>query len=104
MIGLPTETFVDVEAIAHLGERAGVEGRKIRRDINVTVSVSTFVPKPPAPFQWEAQIGVEETLEKQRYLPRRDRRQADALEIAAVVTREAPAISKKVRTVSGLLT
>jgi radical SAM superfamily enzyme YgiQ (UPF0313 family) len=38
MIGLPTETFVDVEAIAHLGERAGVEGRKIRRDINVTVS------------------------------------------------------------------
>lgn len=108
MIGLPTETFVDVEAIAHLGERARAEGRKIRKDINVTVSVSTFVPKPHTSFQWEAQIGVEETLEKQRYLRRRlkrqnigfrwhsaeqsflegvlsrgDRRLADALEIAA---------------------
>lgn len=108
MIGLPTETFVDVEAIAHLGERARAEGRKIRSDINVTVSISTFVPKPHTSFQWEAQIGVEATLEKQRYLRRRlkrqnigfrwhsaeqsflegvlsrgDRRLADALEIAA---------------------
>jgi len=108
MIGLPTETFVDVEAIAALGERARAEGRKIRQDINVTVSISTFVPKPHTSFQWERQIGVEETLEKQRYLRRRlkrqnigfrwhsaeqsflegvlsrgDRRLADALELAA---------------------
>lgn len=108
MIGLPTETFVDVEAIAALGERARAEGRKIRKDINVTVSISTFVPKPHTSFQWERQIGVEETLEKQRYLRRRlkrqnigfrwhsaeqsflegvlsrgDRRLADALELAA---------------------
>ena len=108
MIGLPTETFVDVDAIAALGERARAEGRKIRPDINVTVSVSTFVPKPHTSFQWEPQIGIEETQEKQSRLRRRlkrqnigfrwhgaeqsflegvlsrgDRRLADALELAA---------------------
>ncbi|MEC9466322.1 MAG: TIGR03960 family B12-binding radical SAM protein [Myxococcota bacterium] len=75
MIGLPTETFVDVDAIAALGERARAEGRKIRRDVNVTVSVSTFVPKPHTSFQWEAQIGIEETIDKQRRLRSRLKRQ-----------------------------
>jgi len=42
--------------------------------LGVTVSVSTFVPKPHTPFQWEAQIGREETLRrldviKQRLAP-----------------------------------
>ncbi|MEZ4271483.1 MAG: hypothetical protein R3C68_08650 [Myxococcota bacterium] len=51
------------------------EGRKIRKDVDVTVSVSTFVPKPHTSFQWEAQIGVEETLAKQDRLRQRLRRQ-----------------------------
>lgn len=71
MIGLPTETEVDVDAIAHLGERARAEGRKIRPDVDVTVSVSTFVPKPHTSFQWERQISIDETKAKHDRLRQR---------------------------------
>jgi radical SAM-linked protein len=36
----------------------------------VTVSVSTFVPKPHTPFQWAGQIDRQETRDKQTYLRR----------------------------------
>ncbi len=75
MIGLPTETFADVDAIAHVAERARAVGRQIRSHINVTVSVSTFVPKPHTSFQWDSQIGIEQTKEKQEYLRQRLRKQ-----------------------------
>ncbi len=74
MIGLPTETLDDVDAIAALAERARDVARKIRPDINVTVSVSTFIPKPHTAFQWESQGGVEETREKHARLRQRLRR------------------------------
>jgi radical SAM superfamily enzyme YgiQ (UPF0313 family) len=48
MVGLPTETEEDIEGIVHLV-------RKIRHTAgrgNITLSVSTFVPKPFTPFQW----------------------------------------------------
>ena len=50
MVGLPTETEQDIEGIVHLV-------RKIRHTAgrgNITLSVSTFVPKPFTPFQWHA--------------------------------------------------
>jgi radical SAM family uncharacterized protein/radical SAM-linked protein len=75
MIGLPTETDADVDAIAALAERALAEGRGISRDVRVTVSVSTFVPKPHTSFQWERQIGVAETEAKHARLRRRLRPQ-----------------------------
>ncbi len=71
MIGLPTETDDDVMAIAALAERALNEARRIRANADVIVSVSTFVPKPHTPFQWEAQIGIDETRDKQRVLRER---------------------------------
>jgi len=37
----------------------------------VTISLSTFVPKPHTPFQWEKQISLEETYSKQDFLRRR---------------------------------
>jgi len=74
MIGLPTETDVDVDAIAELAERARAEGRKIRSDVDVTVSASTFVPKPHTSFQWERQIGIEETKAKHQRLRNRLRK------------------------------
>lgn len=61
MIGLPTETDEDIAAIADLAVkvlRCAPQGAK---RLGVTVSVSTFVPKPHTPFQWEGQIGREET-------------------------------------------
>src|SRR5215204_1383439 len=71
MCGLPTETDEDVLAIGDLAKRVIATGRKVsgRRDIRCTVSIGAFVPKPHTPFQWAAQLGVEETdarLEKLR--------------------------------------
>ena len=57
MIGLPTETREDVEAIVELARKTKQEGDRDgrgRRQINI--SVGTFVPKPHTPFQWERQL------------------------------------------------
>jgi radical SAM family uncharacterized protein/radical SAM-linked protein len=67
MIGLPTETMDDIDAIVELAMKAKKEGDKDgrgRRQINV--SVGTFVPKPHTPFQWEQQISIDESREKIR--------------------------------------
>ena len=73
MNGLPTETLEDIEGIAALAERV-VEAyyqnpnRNKSRPVQVTVSVSCFIPKPFTPFQWEAQDTMEQLAEKQEYL------------------------------------
>ncbi len=64
MIGLPTETLEDVEAIAGLGKKVLATGKKGRRPVKVTLSVGTFVPKPHTAFQWERQISIEESRER----------------------------------------
>jgi radical SAM family uncharacterized protein/radical SAM-linked protein len=71
MIGLPTERDDDILAIADLCERTVAAGRKIHRSAMVHTGVSTFVPKPFTPFQWAAQIDVEETERRQRLLHQR---------------------------------
>jgi radical SAM family uncharacterized protein/radical SAM-linked protein len=67
MIGLPTETDADLEEIARVAARVRGAGRKAgaRKAPQVNVSVSTFVPKPHTPFQWEPQISVDECRRKQ---------------------------------------
>lgn len=72
MIGLPTETYEDLDGIAEIAKKImeinyDVRGRKGGR-FRVTVSVSNFVPKPHTPFQWEAQNTAEEFIEKHNYL------------------------------------
>ncbi len=53
MMGLPTETDEDIESIAHLARRVLDVGRRAAgRAVEVSVSVSTLVPKPFTPFQW----------------------------------------------------
>jgi len=56
MIGLPTETEEDVAAIIDLVKRIKHEqlviGRGQKRLGTITLSVSSFVPKPFTPFQW----------------------------------------------------
>lgn len=60
MIGLPSETDEDIEAIVDLARKArDAAGPGIKR-LQVTVAVSPFVPKPHTPFQWEEQISLEE--------------------------------------------
>jgi len=68
MIGLPTETRDDVEGIVQLVNKISAVGRKIKRSNQITVSISTFAPKPHTPFQWVAQISPDEIREKQAFL------------------------------------
>jgi len=62
MIGLPTEEESDVDAIADLTlavrERFLDRGREHGRIGAVTLSVSTFVPKPWTPFQWDPMVPI----------------------------------------------
>ncbi|KPK36295.1 MAG: radical SAM protein [Nitrospira bacterium SG8_35_1] len=62
MVGLPTETEEDVRAVAGLVRRAARASAD--RGMRINVSVSTFVPKPHTPFQWEPQISIDETFNK----------------------------------------
>ncbi|MDO4869598.1 MAG: TIGR03960 family B12-binding radical SAM protein [Bacillota bacterium] len=72
MIGLPTETYEDLDGIAEIARRLidinyEIRGRKGGR-FRITVSVSNFVPKPHTPFQWIPQNTPEEFIEKHNYL------------------------------------
>ena len=64
MLGLPTETDEDVLAIADLARKVYFAWREctpnMARGVRITVSTSCFVPKPHTPFQWEAQVTMEE--------------------------------------------
>lgn len=54
MIGHPMETLEDVQAIIDLSKAVLAEGRKLHgKKASVNVGVSTFIPKPHTPFQWE---------------------------------------------------
>ena len=66
MIGFPTETDADLDAIVDLCAR--IKRLPEAKGKNITASVSTLVPKPHTPFQWVAQISPSETLRKQRLL------------------------------------
>lgn len=53
MIGHPTQTLEDVQAIADLAKEVLAVGRRVLgRKANVRIGVSTLVPKPHTPFQW----------------------------------------------------
>jgi radical SAM family uncharacterized protein len=58
MIGLPTETDADVEAIINLVKQIKhrfLTSSRARKHIGtITVSLNSFIPKPFTPFQWAA--------------------------------------------------
>jgi len=68
MLGLPNETKEDWEGIVNLGYEAL---RAANNRGQVTISLSTFVPKPHTPFQWQRQISPEETYERQDFIRKR---------------------------------
>ena len=113
MIGQPTETMEDVEAIPELAarmlERLRVLDAKGHPFGRLTLSISSFVPKPWTPFQWEPFDGADSLQKKleviksgarklgtvrvlhenpreaamQALLARGDRRVADFIELSA---------------------
>ena len=70
MIGLPGETDEDILAIAQLAKDVQYKYFQVtgHRGAKVTVSVSSFVPKPYTPFQWKGQDTIEEIRRKQMLL------------------------------------
>ncbi len=69
MLGLPTETAADIEAIIKLVERLSLPGRKTKgRRPQIRISLSTFVPKPHTPFQWVAQESEQQLSAKHELL------------------------------------
>ncbi|MGI6524725.1 MAG: TIGR03960 family B12-binding radical SAM protein [Bdellovibrionota bacterium] len=69
MIGLPTETDQDVQGIIDLGSLIKKTARETgAKTFDITLSVSSFVPKPHTPFQWAAMIPLSEIDRKQELL------------------------------------
>jgi radical SAM family uncharacterized protein/radical SAM-linked protein len=68
MMGLPTETEEDLQGIIELAAQVKRSGKGSPGGCDVNVAVSTFVPKPHTPFQWERQLGIEETRRRQGLL------------------------------------
>ena len=68
MLGLPTETDEDILGIAEMANlvlhcwRENAKNKS--RGVKITISTSCFIPKPHSPFQWEAQISMEEYLRR----------------------------------------
>lgn len=76
MIGLPTETAADVDGLVDLAHEILAVGRRTAkgRRPEVTLSASSFVPKPVTPFQWLGQERRESLLRKQDRIAARVRR------------------------------
>lgn len=75
MIGHPMEEMEDVEAIVDLSRQVLAEGRRFHNNkAAVNVGVSTFIPKPHTPFQWEPMGRMDDIREKLSYLSREFKR------------------------------
>ena len=74
MMGLPTERAEDHEALVDLALKVWREAsiHKPRRRLHI--SVSTFVPKPHTPFQWESQLTLAEMERNLAFFKHRLRR------------------------------
>lgn len=71
MLGLPTETLDDVDGIARMAHEVKdiyFNEIKAKGRLSISVSASTFVPKPCTPFQWCGQDSPESIREKQALL------------------------------------
>jgi radical SAM superfamily enzyme YgiQ (UPF0313 family) len=69
LIGVPTETDADLKGIIDLCDAASLSRKRThRRRGQINVAMSSHVPKPHTPFQWEAMDTKEELLAKQAYI------------------------------------
>ena len=73
MMGLPTETYDDMEGIVDLAQKVvdlfySLPTKPKGKGVNVTISLACFVPKPFTPFEFESQDTEEMLREKQRHM------------------------------------
>lgn len=74
IVGLPTETYEDLDEMIALFEKIKENTKNLKREkglkhsLDVTCSLSIFVPKPFTPFQWVGQMKLDEVMERIHYL------------------------------------
>lgn len=69
MVGLPTETDEDIQAIPEMIMKAlRIAKSHTGRHVKINVGVSPFVPKSHTPFQWHGQENIESIKRKMKYL------------------------------------
>lgn len=69
MVGLPTETQEDIEAIPDMALKAlKIAKKHTGRYVNINITLSPFVPKPHTPFQWYGQENIGRIREKLNFL------------------------------------
>jgi radical SAM superfamily enzyme YgiQ (UPF0313 family) len=74
LCGLPGERVVDLDGIVDMAEHIAGIGKQVRgRYVEVTASVSNFVPKPHTPYQWNGMQTREYLREAGHYLRQRCR-------------------------------
>ncbi len=70
MIGLPTETDADIQAIIDMMEKLARSAFKVAdretRFRRITVSINQFIPKPATPLQWYPMGKIEDARKKIR--------------------------------------
>ncbi len=72
MIGLPTETMQDIEAIINLCKKVKhvfLTSSRVKGHMGeITVSINCFVPKPHTPFQWTAMNDIQMLKLKHKHI------------------------------------
>lgn len=74
IIGLPTETLADVDEMANLLEKIKYRSKLLKKEkelkhsLDITCTLSIFVPKPFTPFQWFGQTDLDEVTQRIHYL------------------------------------
>ncbi|MFA4830512.1 MAG: TIGR03960 family B12-binding radical SAM protein, partial [Thermodesulfovibrionales bacterium] len=69
MVGLPTETQEDIEAIPDMALKAlKIAKKHTNRYVTINITLSPFVPKPHTPFQWYGQENIGRIREKLNFL------------------------------------
>ncbi len=74
IVGLPTETYQDLDEMAALLEKIKYRAKLLKKEkelkhsLDITCTLSIFVPKPFTPFQWAPQANLEELTSRIHYL------------------------------------
>lgn len=74
IVGLPTETYEDLDEMAELLDEIRHKSRYIKKlkdlkhSLDVVCTLSIFVPKPFTPFQWAPQMNLDELTKRIHYL------------------------------------
>jgi len=72
--GLPTETLEDMDEMAELLNKIKYRSKLIKKEkglnhgLEITCTLSIFVPKPFTPFQWRGQMNIDKVTEHIHYL------------------------------------